>query len=191
VRQYFSALLVGLLLWVEPVSAKVYWLTVSISPGVNPTLTKVKIKQILESASALLDHNGCDVEFKLKGLVPFTSAPAKITDARTLEAVHRVPADVKVVQSISYCVEKKGFFIGCSWRPKNRPRTVIVTNEEEMTGNDPMLWAHEFGHTTGLLHRNDKYNFVLMTPSRSRDFGPTRSAGKLLHFRGQRTEIGS
>jgi hypothetical protein len=56
VRQYFSALLVGLLLWVEPVSAKVYWLTVSISPGVNPTLTKVKIKQILESASALLEH---------------------------------------------------------------------------------------------------------------------------------------
>jgi hypothetical protein len=84
--------------------------------------------------------------------------------------------------SISYCVEKKGFFIGCSWRPKNRPRTVIVTNEEEMTGNDPMLWAHEFGHTTGLLHRNDKYNFVLMTPCPIEAFNTKINKNECRHF---------
>jgi hypothetical protein len=71
--------------------------------------------------------------------------------------VHRVPADVKVVQKINYCAHGQDTgLVGCSWRPDNNlPRTMIVTTEMLGANAEHVLWAHEFGHVTGLLHRND------------------------------------
>jgi hypothetical protein len=160
-----AILLFGLLLWGEPASAqKVYPLTVSIHEGVIPYPNQNDIEKILKAASDLLQKtpNSCPVGFKLDGIKTFNNAPAIVRNQGDLEAVHSVPAQVKIVQAIHYCVGHSGEFSGCSWRLKGQ-RTVIVI-PPNTDGIGPMLWAHEFGHTTGLQHRNDKDNFALMTP---------------------------
>ena len=170
-RRGDAILLLGLLLLVDPVSAgnlKIYPLTVSIHAEVNPVPRQDAIEQVLKLASDLLQQapNNCGVGFKLKGpITTFTSAPASINDAAGLEAVHRVPATVKIVKEINFCINgHQNGLVGCSWRPYNRPKTVIVTTRMLGVGIEPVLFAHEFGHVTGLLHRNDNDGEALMTP---------------------------
>jgi hypothetical protein len=170
VRRSLAILLLGLLSWSDPASAqklKMYPLTVSIHATMSAGLAQNDVEQVLKLASDLLQQspNNCGVGFKLNGpITTFTSAPAVINTADDLEAVHRVPADVKVVQGINFCVQgHQTGLVGCSWRPKNRPKTVIVTTQMLGFGIEPVLLAHEFGHTTGLLHRNDERE-ALMTP---------------------------
>jgi hypothetical protein len=184
-RRCAALLLPAFLWWAGPVSAqtvdpptidppKVYPLTVSIHAGVHPGLTESAIEQILQLGSALLQQQSCPVGFKLNGPVTtFTSAPAIIENADDLEAVHNVPADVKVVQRIHYCVGGRfDGLIGCSWRPEGRRKTVIVTTESvgNVPGKHPVLWTHEFGHTTGLPHRLDEHRLALMSPCGLRAF---------------------
>src|SRR5258706_10828721 len=106
-RRHNAILLLGLLLWGEPASAqKVYSLTVSIHEEVSPRPPPNVIEKILKLASDLLQKtpNGCPVGFKLDGPVTtFNNAPAVINDPDQLEAVHRVPAKVKIVRAINYC----------------------------------------------------------------------------------------
>src|SRR5438477_12484860 len=69
--------LVGLLPWAEPASAKVYWLTVSIHEELKGSLSEAQVKQILQTASAIMKHqtgawtNDCDLEFRLSGPIQF------------------------------------------------------------------------------------------------------------------------
>jgi hypothetical protein len=96
----------------------------------------------------------------LKGHVgTFSNAPNVITNESDLEAVHQVNADVKVVQDIQWCKTEGSSFIGCSWR-RTGPKTMIVT--QNLPATPQILWAHEFGHTTGLQHRNGAN--ALMSP---------------------------
>jgi hypothetical protein len=108
----------------------------------------------------LTERNRCGVSFKRIGPIKFFApgTPDAIADETQLEKVHAEPADVKVVSSISFCKEK-GTFIGCAWR-RNGPKTVIVTQKVLFVRH--ILWAHEFGHTTGLQHRADAG--AMMTP---------------------------
>jgi hypothetical protein len=162
--------LVGLLPWAEAASAKVYWLTVSIHEELKDSLDEAWVVQTLQIASAVMKHktgswtNDCDVEFRLSAPIQFfNSAPAHIKNAKDLEAVHQVPADVKVVRKINYCVGKKkpAGVDGCAWRAHSdrKQKTVIVTPRIAAQGQ---LWAHEFGHTTCLPHRMAAK--ALMTP---------------------------
>jgi hypothetical protein len=153
----------GLLLWAEPARAEVYSLKVSVHEDVRPELTKAEVRTILKKASRLLQRH-CDVKFQLKDEIEkFASAPKDIKNARDLEAVHRVDADVKVVRKIRYC---KGSppWIGCAWRPEGGPKTMIVTRKRRAITH--ILWAHEFGHTKGLPHRVEERGEerALMTP---------------------------
>lgn len=155
----------ALALWVDPAGAQSaeYSLKVSIHEGMQTGLTQQRVEQILAEASSLLkDRNGCDVKFRLDGSVgTFTGAPRDITNAAELEAVHRVNADVKVVESITFCkTYRRSGYIGCAWRREgNGSKTVIVT---PLVAKAHILWAHEFGHTKGLQHRAGDQ--VLMTP---------------------------
>jgi hypothetical protein len=165
----------ALLLCVEPAGAQeVYSLKVSIHKDV-PQLTKDQVDEALERASKLLKEPGnqCNVTLKRNGPVEtfeFDSAPKNIRNLDDLEAVHRVPADVKIVESIHFCMgryDKEGWW-GCSWRPEGLPKTVIVVRGVRpgpVVGRDTryMLWAHEFGHTKG-LHRRIDNERALMTP---------------------------
>jgi hypothetical protein len=192
-RRYNAILLLGLAFWTEPASAQeiiVHPLKVRIHPAVNPPLSQSEVEGILKAASNILQSNNhsCKVEFKLNGPIkPFTSGPAVIKTESDLEAVHRVPADVKVVQSIQFCVGefKKVGFLGCAWRPKGRPKTVIVSREGSDLGDGrgPVVWAHEYGHTTGLMHRYQTKNLNLMTPCELEAFNREVNRAECDHFR--------
>jgi hypothetical protein len=125
----------------------------------------------------------CDVTFTLKGSIDtFASrdTPA-LVDRGHIDAVHRVDSDVsdvdfhvKVVNKITDFCRVPGAlgFNGCSF--PTRFRSIIVvhpkmhTNADNPRGPplpsfpDHLLWAHEFGHLTGLGHRN--HPRALMTP---------------------------
>jgi hypothetical protein len=170
-RNRNAILLLGLLSWINPASAQQeHQLTVSIHEEVRPTPTRQDVEKILEGASNLLKRNDsvvqndCDVTFKLKELKTFSSTPADITNAADLEAVHRVDADVKVVQTITFCKgeTRPAGFLGCAWRPEGRPKTVIVANSAPRDLRH-IVWTHEFGHTTGLEHRQ-RDNSALLDP---------------------------
>lgn len=216
-RRCAAILLFGLALWAEPASAyqiKLYRLTVSVHQAVHPKLTKDEIVGILKGASDILQghadsailqghtgtalHNSCPVGFELKGPVQtFASAPAVITKEEELEAAHAVPADVKVVQTITFCVgEARPHGVpGCAWRRYGK-RTVIVARDgfppllgspQHDRGIGPVLWAHEFGHTTDLLHRYDKGILSpsenLMTPCDLEAFSQSINDDECAHFR--------
>jgi hypothetical protein len=190
-----AILLLGLLLWVEPASAQVapaskgkkYSLTVSIRQEINPTLTPGEIEQILGKASDILQK--CRVKFELKAILPpFTAGSVRITDEPTLEAVHQVRADIKIVQGITFCPAPNASppFLGCAFRPRDqRHRTMIVSTEMvgALPGRHPNLWAHEFGHTTGLPHRRDTNGFTLMTPEEIKAFHTDTNDDECRHFR--------
>lgn len=176
-RRCNGVLLLSLLLWIEPATAQdvtVHPLKVSVHEAINSPSIQNTVEGILKEASRLLQTQdddkdvSCNVELKLDGQVTtFGSSPAvpaDIKDAKSLEAVHQVPADVKIVRSITFCVgEPQGVF-GCSWRPKGLRKTMIVTLVGTGSGMEGVLWAHEFGHTTGLMHRKDRDGLALMTP---------------------------
>ena len=156
----------GVLLWAGSASAekqKQYSLKVSIHRDVQPRMTKAEVESLLRRASNVLSR--CNVRLRLDGKIKtFDSAPKDINNSTDLEAVHRVPAHIKVVQTISSCIGQPPF-AGCSFRPNtNFPKTMIVTRNPPLVDDErPLLWAHEFGHTKGLFHRIDD-ELALMTP---------------------------
>jgi len=176
VRRGCTILLLGLLSWGAPASAQqrviMHPLTVSVHKSLERVVSPSNVEQVLKAASDLLQQsaNNCMVGFKLQGKVTtFDSdvAPASIDDADGLEKVHRVPAKVKIVQHINFCINGPEYgLVGCSWRPnKNLPKTVIISADVMMYGFEPMILAHEYGHVAGLLHRDDpERGEALMTP---------------------------
>jgi len=158
----------GLLLWVEPASAQqtppvVYTVRVSANPTILG-LSRGKLKNLLAESSRVL--SSCGVTFKLDATRPVTrfQMPRNIGNAGHLEAVHRVTAcgstpncvDVKIVHKIKFCKERDdGGIVGCAFRrPENGPKTVIIARSQTQDIRHLVL-AHEFGHTTGLQHRQD------------------------------------
>jgi hypothetical protein len=128
-------------------------------------LSPKEVQSIVANVSKLL--NSCNVMFKLNGKITRFPAgtPGDILNEYQLEAVHRVTtcgstpncSDVKVVRRIKFCKTfNKDGYVGCSWRgPENGPKTMIVTHTLRTYGIRHIVWAHEFGHTTGLQHRVD------------------------------------
>ena len=170
-RKGHVVLLLGLLAWVDPAFAQkltIHPLTVSIHKSLESWVKPNDVEQILKLASDLLQQspNNCRVGFKLKDeLATFTSAPASIDNEADLELVHRVPAHVKVVRQINYCIRGPEYgLVGCSWRPNNLRKTVIVSTDMMSFGLEHMVLAHEYGHVAGLLHRDDPRGEALMTP---------------------------
>jgi hypothetical protein len=160
----------------------------------NP-LTRYEIKKIFDDASKMLkkdpSHNSdddlaCDVTFKLKGPIRTfgSNAIPEIVEQDNLDAVHRVDSrrhadfHVKIVRKIKqFCRFAGNQYHGCSFPPNFRSIIVVhpaTHTDRNNTQNDlpkgqfpdHVLWAHEFGHLTGLGHRNetDPNNKDLMTP---------------------------
>ena len=202
--------MLGLALWTEPAGAqdvKTYKLTVSVHPAVRYQLKQDEVENILKGASDILQgktgvppHNNCKVEFKFNGFIPFPrSVHANIINVADLEEVHDVPADVKVVESITFCSRGPNpeGYAGCAWRPEpDRHRTAIVARDYFPPGlSSPrpgivsvasVIWAHEFGHTTGLLHRYQKDgtgpSTNLMTPCILETFSQPINDDECDHF---------
>jgi hypothetical protein len=147
-----------------------------------------RASQVLQSSS----HPDCNVTFTLKGPirkfpppdVPFPAPDEPIVTMDNIKAVHRVDSKVadvdfrvKIVKEIRFCRpdirHPHGQFDGCSFFPDDS-RSIIVVHPKfhkdphNLHGDplrnypDHLLWAHEFGHLTGLKHRRAR--FALMTP---------------------------
>jgi hypothetical protein len=162
-RAVIAIICLGLFIWVAPASAQnagvpkqEYSLTVTVHEEVRPRLTDRAVEKILEGTSDLLKR--CNVTFKLKGSVgTFASAPAIIRSPADRDAVYAVKADVKVVKEIKSCnPDLPSPFNGCAFPFSMGRDSMIVTHTRAGTDRlRSILWAHEFGHRTGLQHRAD------------------------------------
>jgi hypothetical protein len=186
-----SILSLAALMWVEAATAQSTYL-VSVTRHHHrdvPDLNEGQVKAILARASRMLrkdsTHNdrdvSCDVTFTLKGQVgSFASPNTPVVDEGNIDAFHRedsnvagVDFHVKIVKEIKFCRPglPAGSFAGCSFSPPDFRSMILVHPDlqKDVQGRviadypDHLLWAHEFGHLTGLGHRdNDK--LALMTP---------------------------
>lgn len=152
----------GLLTWAEPASAqntRTYSLTVGRHKSVK--LTNDDVDKLLAEASKALKK--CNVVLKRQGSVStFNSSktPAHIGTAADRDAVNKEDFDIKVVAfSIDFCRVGQ-MHQGCAWDPPPPParqlprrKSIIVTDLK--IPNIGMVWAHEFGHRTGLPHRTE------------------------------------
>jgi hypothetical protein len=146
-----------------------------------------KASKVLKKSAGHLDTPdsvACNVTFTLKGSVRTfgsTDTPAMVDEER-VDAVHRVVSDVdgvdfqvKVVRKITnFCrIFSPLGFNGCSFPPNFRSIIVVHPATHTDPANpsqnlpsgrfpDHLLWAHEFGHLTGLGHRDEPR--ALMTP---------------------------
>jgi hypothetical protein len=190
-RTIAAILAVAVLMWVEAAGAQTtYRVSVSSHTGV-PRLSEEEVKEILANASKMLqkgsrhDHANndvaCNVTFTLEGPVrPFPRenrpppALAKpVVKRANIRAFHRVDSDVagvdfhvKVVEEIKFCRQGvRGPSQGCSFSPPDFRSIIVVHPKNHGVSNYPdhLLWAHEFGHLTGLGHRDDD-ELALMTP---------------------------
>ncbi|HIF98799.1 MAG TPA: hypothetical protein EYQ54_17575 [Myxococcales bacterium] len=83
------------------------------------------------------------------GAVGAYAGVSDINSEADFNAVIGTPGYAKVVNSINYCGKIKPNIVGCAPTPGNSFAIVRFTNDQE-----GILWAHEFGHTVGLPHRN-------------------------------------
>jgi len=155
----------GLLLWIDAASAEQpisHFLTVGHHNSVE--MDDDKADRILAQASKVLDK--CNVVLKRKDSVgKFVSShtPAIAKDVPTRDAIFGENFDVKVVGlfSISFCRVEQPDQFGCAWDPPSSPKNARPRHRSIIVADLPVdlagkMWAHEFGHMTGLPHRPEK-----------------------------------
>jgi hypothetical protein len=146
--------------------------SLAVSRHQSVPFSEQQVDAILAAASKMLqkvdrsDVLACNVKFKRSGPVRvFTSAdaPAIIKTEKDRDTVHRVNFDssmvnVKIVKAIGWCKPGAGVFRGCSW-PENFRSLIIIADAKF----PELVWPHEFGHQTGLWHREDPSGRALMS----------------------------
>lgn len=136
--------------------------------------------KMLQEAPGTPNDVTCDVTFRLKGPVRTFSDPPTMRRPNTLAsvtesniaAVNKVDSDidgvdfhVKVVEEIKFCRPGvHGNQAGCAFSPPDFHSIIVVHPKRHRDPRNPdgprlasfpdhLLWAHEFGHLTGLGHR--------------------------------------
>ena len=184
-----SILSLAVLMWVEAATAQSSTYSVSVSRHRDvPDLSESQVKEILARASHMLRKDStrndrdvsCNVTFTLKGQVgTFDSPNTPVVDEDNIRAFRHVDPNVagadfhvKIVKKIKFCRHglPAGLSAGCSFSPPHFRSTILVHPKlhKDAQGHvlsnypDHLLWAHEFGHLTGLGHRDDD-ELALMT----------------------------
>ena len=119
-------------------------------------LTNARADTILANATTVLQTNdgpgdvACCVEFERDGPVTtFATGNGSINSQADFNTIIGLPGYVKVVNAINWCGGLIPNVIGCAPVPGNSLVVVRFTLAQE-----GILWAHEYGHTKGLPHRN-------------------------------------
>lgn len=121
-------------------------------------LSNSEAREILRRASLQLQRKdsardtSTRIEFALKGDRVRTlprSLPRTIKTRRELERVLNSREGIKVVQQINYCTKPNSDAIGCGNVGSETVRIVVARTSSL---KEPQLWAHEFGHNSGLEH---------------------------------------
>jgi hypothetical protein len=147
-----------------------YGQQLDVSKHAQSQLADTDAKAIFSQASAVLqskdgpDDISCHVTFSLAGSVSTFDlpTPAEIDTPGDFRAVCSRPGYVHVVNAINDCAGLTSPGIGgCSDTPG---KCIIVVRLDNPVPPDEegLLWAHEYGHTKGLQHRNDEN--ALMNP---------------------------
>jgi hypothetical protein len=121
--------------------------------GNGPQLTNQQADTILAAASSALRNNDgpgdveCSATFRRDGNVgTFTQGDGSIDSEREYDAVADGAGDVFVVNAINWCGGPIANAIGCA----DSDSMIVVR-----AGSEGVVWAHEYGHTQGLNHRNE------------------------------------
>jgi hypothetical protein len=126
-------------------------------------LNDADVDRILGDDSDVLQQNdgsgdvACGVAFSRNGNVTaFATGDGSIDTQAEFNEVNGLAGNVKVVNTITWCGTLKPNVIGCAPIPGNS--FVVVPFTPALEG---ILWAHEYGHTQGLNHRDDDPNAVM------------------------------
>lgn len=127
------------------------------------SLTNAQADSILADATTVLNTNdgdgdvACRVELVRKGDVSvFTTGDGSIDSGSEFSTILALPGYVAVVNQINWCGSLIPNVIGCA--PVPGASMAVVRFTPSLEG---ILWAHEFGHTKGLSHRNSDPNAVM------------------------------
>jgi hypothetical protein len=102
----------------------------------------------------------CPIKFlRTKKIAVFDDsvAPGTINSESDFSALAQVSAGLRIVEEINWCGQFLAGIRGCSSQPGQI--WAVVRFKPKL---DPLIWAHEFAHTTGSAHRSDP--FALMQP---------------------------
>ena len=95
----------------------------------------------------------CRITFKRSGNVGEfieSEVPFSISSRADFRKVNDKDSSIKVVGEINWCSTLGVNIIGCASRPGSSMAVIRIPNLK----NEAILWAHEYGHTTGSPHRN-------------------------------------
>jgi hypothetical protein len=168
----------GLLMWTGPTSAQSTY-SLKVTHHRSFTVTGAEVDKILDDASKMLQKNSghvnttdnvaCDVTFTRKGSVDtfaWRRTPAIINTRAQRDAVYREESDVKIVDTMNFCRKRGGPLAGCTWPPRAGHRSMIVVRPRPDRPFRHLVWAHEFGHRTGLRHRSEPQALMTVCPLR-------------------------
>ncbi|MCE3253460.1 MAG: hypothetical protein K0Q67_2480, partial [Cellvibrio sp.] len=129
----------------------------AVSRFTTASITNAEADQILGNATNVLQANNgngdvaCQVSMSRSGNVStFATGDGSIDSSAEFNAVISTPG-VKVVNRINWCGSLAPNIIGCA--PVPGSAFTVVRYSSGIT--EGILWAHEYGHTRGLNHRND------------------------------------
>ena len=134
---------------------------ISVFAHVSTNLTEQEVKEFLRIGSEVLQRVDSDqdvatnLRLTLNGqLQHFTEGKGEIANCSELEAIFKLPGDVHVVRTINCCKGIQTPVLGCSRAGQGM---ILFSDVDHAWTRDAkgVLWAHEYGHKKGLLHRNE------------------------------------
>lgn len=138
---------------------------VSVTRHADTALTAVEARAILADFSAVVNtaDSASDIAcatdaagqflpayYVLDGAVGIHNGPSVINGQQDFAALMAEPGIAKVVEAINWCGDFGPNIIGCAPIPGSM--FAVVRRSASVEG---ILWAHEFGHSVGLEHRQD------------------------------------
>jgi hypothetical protein len=132
--------------------------SLSVTKFQSSSLTDSNADHILSQSSQIIANNACALSLSRSGSVTdFNVGSGSVLTKSDYERVCAQPGYVHLVNSINWC---NGITdaLGCSDTPGT---CIVIVRWAAAPDQDPaqieegILWAHEYGHTKNLCHRND------------------------------------